>query len=75
MQFFECFAKNNNNVNEAFQFVIDEIVDVYHEDRFEQIKDNNVKVSNNNKTNICCKWKNKKNIFFSQFFLYIKMKF
>ena len=63
MKFFETSAKDNININEAFNALINEIVDVYKDEFFEgeeKVDDKN-KDKKNNKEGGCCKKKNKKN--------------
>ena len=63
MKFFECSAKNGINVNEAFQYLIDEIVKIYKNEFLNEednnIKENKQKDNNNKKKNEGCCGKKK----------------
>ncbi len=64
MKFFETSAKDNININEAFNALINEIVDVYKDEFFEgeeKVDDKN-KDKKNNKEGGCCKKKIRKMI-------------
>jgi small GTP-binding protein len=39
MQFYECSAKTRININEAFQYLIDNVVDIYKEEIFSEKKE------------------------------------
>ena len=56
MQFYECSAKTRININEAFQYLIDNVVDIYKEEIFSEKKE----VVQIKEDGGCCKKKKKK---------------
>ena len=60
IKFFECSAKSNINVSEAFQYLIDSCVEIYHEDIFNAIKKNINIYEKDHNNNVCCNKKRKK---------------
>ena len=55
MQFYECSAKTRININEAFQYLIDNVVDIYKEEIFSEKKE----VVQIKEEGGCCKKKKK----------------
>ncbi len=60
IKFFESSAKSNINVSEAFQYLIDSCVEIYHEDLFNAIKKNVNLYEKDHNNNVCCNKKRKK---------------
>ncbi len=60
IKFFESSAKSNINVSEAFQYLIDSCVEIYHEDIFNAIKKNVNLYEKDHNNNVCCNKKRKK---------------
>ena len=55
MKFYECSAKTGININEAFQYLIDGVVDIYKEEIFSEKKE----VVQIKEEGGCCKKKKK----------------
>ncbi len=61
IKFFECSAKKNININESFNYLIDQIVNI-HKDEFPEFPfdENNKNLDEEKNNEGCCKKKNKK---------------